>query len=111
MDAPADFQNLLLSVGRLEGQLRELVHGMNNLTQANIHMSNDVAKMALEIAKFATVPEEIAALKARVGALEIEETKRGAVMGFGGWLLSLIPAGGIAAIVAAAFEFFKGKHP
>lgn len=110
MTQASDLQAIVMAVGEVKGQLRELVHGMNNLTQAGIHTSNEVSKLAQEIAKLAALPGELAALEIRIGALEVAETKRGAVMGLGGWVLSILPMSGVAAAVAALIEFLRGKH-
>jgi len=99
-----DLQALVMSVGELKGQTRELVHAANNNTQALNHALAALAKME-------TLPAEVLAMKARITALEMAEGRRGAVLGFGGWLMGILPMGGLVAIITTLFEFFRGKHP
>ena len=103
-----DDQSLTLAVGRMEGQLREVVHTLNNLAQKFEELARTVDRsahlpMAVEENKTA-----ISALAVRVTALEtIEHQRKGAVT-LGSAILKavpwLLPAGVVGAVLA-----FVGK--
>ena len=102
-----DDQSLTLAVGRMEGQMREVVHTMNNLAQKFEDLMRTVDRTSHLPAAVEENKADIAALAIRVTALEaIEHQRRGAIS-LGAALLKtvpwLIPAGifgGIAALVA-----------
>lgn len=103
MTQHTDMQTLIMAMGEVKGQVRELVHATNNNTQASNHMANSIAKLEM-------LPAEITDIKARLTALEIAENRRAGAMGFGGWIISVLPMSAVAAIVTGLFEFFRGKH-
>lgn len=103
MTQATDLQALVMAVGEVKGQMRELVHATNNNTQASNHMASSIAKLE-------TIPADIAELKTRITALEVSENKRAGAMGLGGWLIGLM-SGGIGAAIVALIELLRGRHP
>jgi len=91
----------------MEGQLREVVHTMNNLTQKFEDLARSVDRSAHLPAAVEENKVKIAALDARVSALEAIENQRQGAITLGAALMKavpwLIPAGmfgGIAVLVA-----------
>jgi len=94
--------NNLLILGEVRGQLREIIHTMNN--QA---MKNDA--VAAQLAKLEGVPARLDAIDARLVALEADRHRRDGAMGFGGWLVKSPLVGWLAGIGVAAWAYFSGK--
>lgn len=97
-------QSLTLAVGRMEGQMREVVHTMNNLAQKFEDLARAFDRTAHLPKEVEEAKASIVALSARVTALEtIEHQRKGAVT-LGASLLKimpwLIPAGFGGAILA-----------
>lgn len=97
-----DIQALVMAVGEMRGQTRELVHATNNNTQA-------LNMMGTQLAKLERIPAELVELRTRVTALEVSEHKRAGAMGLGGWLLRSPFALAIIAALAAAWAILKEK--
>lgn len=97
-----DLQQLTMAIGRLEGRMGEAIHTANNTAQK-------VDALAEKVAINTNLPARVEVLENRVDELKAAENRRAGVMGFGGWLLSILPASAIAAIVTTLFEFFRGK--
>lgn len=101
-----DDQSLTLAVGRMEGQLREVVHTMNNLAQKFEDLARTVDRSAHLPAAVDENKAKIAALDVRLTALEAIENQRKGAIGLGAALMKaipwLIPAsvfGGVAVLV------------
>ncbi|UIJ43804.1 hypothetical protein LZK98_11945 [Sphingomonas cannabina] len=103
MTQAADLQNISIAVGEVRGQLREVVHGVNNMAQKVDNMSDKVSALV-------SVPGKMAELEARVTVLEAAENQRVGAMGFGGWLLKVLPIGAISAAIGAISAFLTGRH-
>lgn len=98
-----DDQSMTLAVGRMEGQLREVVHTVNNLAQK----FEDVARA---VDKSAHIPDAvvenktaISALGVRVSALEASENQRKGAVKLTEWAIRVVPfaaLGGGFALVA-----------
>src|SRR3546814_16302581 len=69
-----------MTLGELKGQMREIVHQLNN-------MSSKMDAISHEISKNSGIPEEVEKLKLRVAALEEKESKREGAMGLGVWIM------------------------
>jgi hypothetical protein len=89
-EEPQTFDFLL---GKLSGQVRELIHQVNNI-------SSKVDFIGSEAIKTSGLPQAVADLKGAVAALEASENKRTGAVGFAQWLISspLIPWAGLAAV-------------
>lgn len=106
----ADLQSLVMAVGEIRGQMRELVHATNNNAQA-------INGMAVSVAKLETIPADIiefkaqlAAHEARLAALEAAEHKRKGAVSFWAWFIQSPVPGGIVSVVTFVWVFFvKGK--
>ena len=97
-----DDMGLARAVGKIEGQLRELIHGQNNQSQK-------LDAIAREVATNSKVPAQVADLDSRVTALETDKNKRDGAMGFGGWLLRSPLFGWLATAAVVAWAALKGK--
>lgn len=97
-----DDGGLYRAVGKIEGQLREVIHGLNNVSQK-------VDAVGREVALGANIPARVDDLEQRVGTLETDRDKRDGAVGILGWLLRS-PA--ISMIVGAALAVWAmlGGH-
>lgn len=102
-------QSLTLAVGRMEGQMREVVHTVNNLAQKFEDLARAVDRSAHLPAAVEENKAEISALNARVTALEAIENQRKGALSLGAVLIKTIPwlipagvLGGVAALVGKA---------
>lgn len=97
-------QSLTLAVGRMEGQLREVVHTMNNLAQKFEDLARTVDRSAHLPAAVEENKSAITALAVRVTTLEAAENQRKGAITLGSALLKslpwVVPAGIFAAVVA-----------
>src|SRR3546814_5823753 len=76
MTGATDSPSMSMTLGELKGQMREIVHQLNN-------MSSKMDAISHEISKNSGIPEEVEKLKLRVAALEEKESKREGAMGLG----------------------------
>lgn len=88
-------------IGEIRGQLREVVHNLNNVSQK-------LDAIALKTATNNNIPSEIAELKVRVTALEDSENQRKGAVNLGAWLLKTPLVAWVAAAGLAVWAFFKG---
>ncbi len=98
--APSDPESAMI-LGELRGQLREMVHNLNN--QA---MKNDAT--AKIIAKLESVPDDISEIKDRLTALERDKDRRDGAMGFGIWLVRSPLVAWLSAGALIAWTWLKG---
>ncbi|MGL4232700.1 MAG: hypothetical protein ACRCWJ_15150 [Casimicrobium sp.] len=64
----ADSHNLTFEMGKISGQLRELIQSTNQNTQ-------QLNALALLVAANSSLPDDVAALRTRVTNLEVEKNK------------------------------------
>src|SRR3546814_14455373 len=88
-----------MTLGELKGQMREIVHQLNN-------MSSKMDAISHEISKNSGIPEEVEKLKLRVAALEEKESKREGAMGLGVWIMRSPLLGWLAGAVLAGWGPF-----
>lgn len=75
---------MILMFGEMRGQMRELVHTLNNL----------VAKfesLAKEVGDGSHIPADVADLKLRVAALEAAENRRSGALNLSSFLFKAVP--------------------
>lgn len=77
--AEADTNTAML-LGEVRGQLRELIHNMNNRAVENAHIVKTLAKLE-------DVPDQIAKINDRLANLETDRNRRDGAMSFGAWLM------------------------
>src|SRR3546814_9592311 len=80
MTGATDSPSMSMTLGELKGQMREIVHQLNN-------MSSKMEAISHEISKNSGIPEEAEKMKLRVAALEEKERKREEAMGIGVWIM------------------------
>lgn len=93
---------LYRSVGKIEGQMREIIHAQNN-------MSQKIDALAQALAVNSNIPAQIADHDRRICALETDKNKRDGAMGLGGWLFRSPIIGWLATAFVAAWALLKGK--
>lgn len=96
-----DDPNTILILGEVRGQLREIIHDMNN-------QSAERATMARQLAKLESVPDRLGAIETRLNALETDKHRRDGAMGFGSWLLKSPLVGWIAGAGIAVWAYVRG---
>lgn len=80
MTARTPSPDTAIMLGEMRGQLRELIHTLNNQV-----MKNDAnAKI---IAQLESLPADISEIKTRLTALEADKNRRDGAVGLGAWLL------------------------
>ena len=94
--------NSLLILGEVRGQLREIIHRMNNRDAAD-------AGVARQLAKLEQVPDQLAKIESRLIALETDKHRRDGVMGFGAWLIKTPFIAWVIAAGMTAFAYFEGS--
>lgn len=75
-----DDPNLIMQVGEMKGQLRELIH-------QNANMSMKIDAIAREIAQHSTLPAIVAENRTKIAALEAKQSRQDGAMSFGEWLM------------------------
>jgi len=84
-------EQVVYLLGKLEGQVRELVHTVGNLSQTVTALTEKVNAAAGLPDRVKANSEAIDDLRARVGTLEASENKRIGAMSLGGWVLKALP--------------------
>jgi len=103
--------SMTLMMGEMRGQLRELIHTVNNLSQKFEGVARSVDSSAHIPNDITDLKARITAVELRVTALETERYRRDGAVGFGGWLARAIPWASVAAVVAAVYALIERKHP
>ena len=94
-----------MMLGELKGQMRELIHNVNNLAQK-------VDGLGERVIGAAGLPKRIEDLEARVTMLETEKNKREGASGFAGLLLKSPALGWLVGAAISAWAVLTGKvHP
>lgn len=100
MTEPLDTTGMML--GELKGQMRELIHNVNN-------MSMKLDGLTREVVGAQDLPHKVQALDDRVVALEKDKNRRDGAMGFSGWLLNSPLIGWLFGAAIAGWALLKGK--
>lgn len=80
-------------LGKLEGQVRELVHSVNNTAQIVTGLTDKVNSTI-------GLPEKVADHERRITILEAQENKRVGAIGLGAWIVKAAPV--LMALAAGA---------
>ena len=117
---------IVMILGELRGQFREMIHTMNNMAMKVDGLANIVLKAenlpeavkdhegrisALEAIanQRVHIPNTVADHDGRLKALETVENKRAGAMGLGGWLLKSPLVGWLATAAVTAWAFIEGR--
>lgn len=98
--AEADTNTAML-LGEVRGQLRELIHTVNNRAQENAHIVKQLAKLE-------DVPKQLETLSNRMTALEADKNRRDGAMSIGGWLMRSNAVVYLIMLAGAAWAYVKG---
>lgn len=96
---PSVNQDMIL--GEMRGQLREVVHSMNNLTQKFDGLTREVIGLAV-------IGNEVAALKLSVAALEKERDQRDGATGVVSTALKSPLLGWLVGLAITGYAVLKG---
>lgn len=94
--------NTILILGEVRGQLREIIHTMNNQAQKN-------DAVAAQLAKLEGMPARLDAIDTRLVALEADRHRRDGAVGLGGWLMKSNLLGALIGFAIAAWAYLNGK--
>ena len=97
---PAD-PGTAFQLGKIEGQLRELIHQQNNEAMKNTARDEKLAKLA-------NVPADIVAIKLEVATLKTDKDRRDGALGFGSALLKSPLVLWLAIAALAAWNWIRG---
>ena len=100
MNEPLDTTGMML--GELKGQMREVVHTLNN-------MSMKLDGMSEKVISAQELPGKVADIDRRVGILETDKNRRDGAMGFGGWLLKSPLIGWLVGAGVTVWVMLRGK--
>jgi len=92
-------QDMIL--GEIRGQLREVVHSVNNLTQKFDGLTREVVGLAV-------LGNDVAALKVSVAALEAKDNRRDGAVGIIETILKSPMLGWIVGAAITGFAILKG---
>ena len=100
MTEPLDTTGMML--GELKGQMRELIHNVNNMTMK-------LEGLTERVIADQHLPAKVAEIDRRVTELETDRNRRDGAMGFGGWLLKSPIVGWLVGAALTAWVLLKGK--
>lgn len=100
MTEPLDTTGMML--GELKGQMREVVHTLNN-------MSMKLDGLSEKVIADQHLPAKVAEIERRVTDLEIDKNRRDGAMGLGGWLLHSPLVGWLVGAGITAWVMLRGK--
>lgn len=108
MTQATDFASLSMTLGEVRGQLREVIHTMNNTAQKIDALTREVVEAKGLPADLAALEVRLGMAEARLALLEAAENKRVGAMGLGNWLLKHWPAIlGLIALAVLVLELRK----
>lgn len=90
------------AIGEVRGQLRELIHSVNNQGQQNEAIGKALAKLE-------DVPKQLAQIELRLTQLETDKHRRDGAIGLGGMLLKSPLVGWIAGFGVAIYVWLRGQ--
>lgn len=100
MTAQSELHTLAVKVGEISGQLREVIHTVNNVAQKVDGMTERLLT--------APTSSDFEKLSKRVDALEAKEDRRDGATGLGAAILKSPVLGWAVGIIAAALAAIKG---
>ena len=89
-------------LGKIEGQLRELIHNMNNEAMKNTARDEKLAKLS-------NVPDDITAIKVEIATLKTDKDRRDGAMGLGAALIRSPLLAWLFAAALIAWTWWKGN--
>lgn len=102
MSPPASPNNQDMILGELRGQVRELVHGVNGLSQKFDALSREVIGLG-------PLAADIAKMEARLTALEVEQNRRDGASGVMLAILKSPAVGWLVGLATTAWAVFTGR--
>lgn len=96
---PAD-PGTAFQLGKIEGQLRELIHNMNNEAMKNTARDEKLAMLA-------NVPDDITAIKVEIATLKTDKDRRDGALGLWAALLRSPLLAWVFAGAVIAWTWFK----
>lgn len=92
-------------LGQLTGQVREMIHRVNN-------MAEKIELIGREVIKASDLPSDVRELKVAIANLEAKENQRSGAVKFGAWLVRSPMIGWMAAAALFAWSMtgFKQTH-
>lgn len=93
--------NTAMLLGEVRGQLRELIHTVNNRAQENAHIVKQLAKLE-------DVPKQLETLSSRMAALEADKNRREGAMSLGSWLMRSNLVVYVIMAAGAAYAYVRG---
>jgi len=102
--------SMTLMMGEMRGQLRELIHGFNNLSQIVTGLASSVDKSSHMPGEIAELKVRLTAFELRLSALEAERHQRDGAIGVGQWLLKSPVIGWLVAGGLAVGAWFARKE-
>lgn len=106
---PAAIDSPSLLLGEVRGQLRELIHTMNNTAMKVDALAKDVGSLAKVPEQVADNRAQIAALAARVNALESERDERRGATSVIGTILKSPALGWLVGAAITAWAILTGR--
>jgi len=97
----SDPTNHDMILGEMRGQMREVVHGLNNL-------SGKFDALSREVIGLGPLAADVAALRLKVAALEASEAQRVGAMKFSTWFLRMPLVGWLVGGGVALWAYLKG---
>jgi uncharacterized coiled-coil DUF342 family protein len=88
---PQDVTNLAVMVGEMRGQMRELVHTLNNVSGKIDGLSREVISMGPLAAEIAEVKGDIKLVQTEINLLKSERDQRKGAVGLVEWLVKHWP--------------------
>lgn len=102
-------ENNALMLGELRGQMREMIHSMNNLLVKFDSLSREVAGLGPIAADIIELKASISAAQVRLNALEMEKHRTDGAKNLGGLLLKSPVAGWAVGAVVSAWAIITGR--
>lgn len=99
---------MLLMLGELRGQMKELIHSVNNSAHLINGLTDKVNKSEGLPDAIKATDLKIAAHEVRITALEASENRRVGAVGLGSWIMKALPLVGSMGLGAALVKLIGG---
>lgn len=93
----------MLILGEVRGQLREIIHRMNNKDMVDKAVSEKLSKLE-------SVPATLEKIEHRLTALEADKNRRDGAIGLGNWFVKSPFIAWLVAAAMTAWAYVRGGH-
>jgi hypothetical protein len=94
-----------MMLGEMRGQMREVVHGMNNASQKIDALTREAIEIKGITATVAAMEIRLLAVEGKVATLTTDKDRRAGALSLGEWVIKIVPMAALGAAFALVAKF------